>query len=184
MPIPELTTARLRMRPFRRGDATRLHALFVEDAVRRHLWDGEVIPWETSAAVVQGSLENDAVRGIGMWTLRLRADEAFAGFCGFRPLAGTEDLEILYAVGEGFAGRGFATEAARAAVDWLFATHAAIPRVVAGADPPNAPSFHVMRKLGMSQVARPSAAEGKQVVWYELTRTAWPWAWVPETDYF
>lgn len=170
------------MSPFRRADVTPLHGLFVEEAVRRHLWDGEVIPWETAAAVVEGSLENDATRGIGMWTFRLRADEAFAGFCGFRPLAGTDDLEVLYAVGAAFEGRGLATEAARAAVDWLFATHPGIPRVVAGADPPNAPSFHVMRKLGMSQVTLPSAA--KQVVWYELTRAAWPWAWVPETDYF
>ena len=65
--------------------------------------------------------------GYGVWALRAR-DATLAspaeviGWCGFTaPDIEGEDPEILYALRADCRGRGLASEAARAAIDWFFA---------------------------------------------------------------
>lgn len=70
------------------------------------------------------------------------------GFCGLRYIGETRDVELLYGIHPRLWGRGFATEAARAILQWAF-RETTLPRVFAGADLPNAASFRVMEKLGM-----------------------------------
>ncbi len=50
-------------------------------------------------------------------------------------------------------GKGFATEAARAFIDYAFATHP-IEDITADVDPDNAASLKVMKKLGFAETRR------------------------------
>ncbi len=57
------------------------------------------------------------------------------------------DTEIGYAIGKAYWGRGYASEAAQAVIDYAFRTlH--IPRIVTPADADNAPSQRLLKRLG------------------------------------
>ena len=62
--------------------------------------------------------------------------------------------ELLYALRPDLWGRGLATEAARACIEWLFETHP-VSRVLAGADPANERSQRVLERLGFIPIDEP-----------------------------
>ena len=166
MPLPELRTARLRLRPFGAGDVDAIHALWTDPGVRRFLWDDRVIGRGRAAREVTSALQDEAEGGFGMWTLHLREVEGVIGFCGFRRMHGADELELLYGLLPEHWGKGLAVEASRAALDQLFAA-CSPQRVYALADPPNAQSFRVMEKLGM-RFDRDGEADGLPARFYVL----------------
>jgi RimJ/RimL family protein N-acetyltransferase len=92
------------------------------------------------------------------WLVRalvLREDGTMVGHAGFHGPPGTTGLddpdkaEIGYTVFEPFRGRGYATEAAVALMDW--AEGEGIHRFVFSIGPWNAPSLAIARKLGFTQ---------------------------------
>jgi Acetyltransferases, including N-acetylases of ribosomal proteins len=97
---------------------------------------------------IAASLEE---RGWGLWAVE--ADGAFVGFTGLQPVpfeaAFTPAIEIGWRLARSAWGRGFATEAARASLDYAW-RELALDEVVAMAVPANRRSLAVMRKLGMT----------------------------------
>ena len=144
-----LATARLLLRPFVPEDADALHAQWNDPDVARWLWDGGPVPRETVDEVIASSQRSFGARGFGFFTVRLRDDpDDVIGFAGLRTFGEAQDVEVLYGLLPAHWGRGLATEAARAILDWAFDT-LGLTEIAAGADPPNAASFAVMRRLGM-----------------------------------
>lgn len=115
----------------------------------RFLFDGAPAPAEVVEAQIAKSEESFARQGYGLFTVALAGTPGkVIGFCGLRPFGEEGRIEILYALRPEHWGRGLATEAGRAVL--AFAFHdARLPEVWAGADPGNAPSLEVMRRLGM-----------------------------------
>jgi ribosomal-protein-alanine N-acetyltransferase len=70
------------------------------------------------------------------------------GFCGFRDIDGSTDIEILYALLPTFWGQGLAAEAARAALDYGFRENL-FTRVLGRTDVPNEASRQLLQRLGM-----------------------------------
>lgn len=136
-----------------------LHALWTDPDVRRYLWDDLTIPRGRAEETVLAAIESAERSGIGMWCLEPREGGALLGFCGLRGVGEADEVEVLYALRREHWGRGLATEAARAAVDWALEVHG-LPRVLAGADRPNAASFAVMERLGMTPCAVPAGVPG------------------------
>lgn len=64
-------------------------------------------------------------------------------------------MELGYWIGEEFQGRGYAMEAARAAVQAAF-ERLGVEAVEAGAQPVNAISHHLLKKLGMREIGERS----------------------------
>ena len=152
MKLPGIQTQRLELVPFREEDVDALHHHWTDPDVRRWLWDDVVIPRERAAETVRWAIESAEEKGVGMWSLFLReGDGGLIGFCGFRALPDLDDIELLYSLYPAYWGRGLATEASRAALDFAF-RELRVSRVYAGADPPNAESFKVMERLGMRLV--------------------------------
>jgi ribosomal-protein-alanine N-acetyltransferase len=144
-----LSTARVLLVPFAPDDADALHAQWNDPDVARWLWDGEPVSREAVAEVIAGSEASFREHGYGFFTLRLHAAPgAVIGFAGLRTIGDTPDVEVLYGLLPAHWGRGLATEAARAILDWSFTT-VGLDAIAAGADPPNAASFAVMDRLGM-----------------------------------
>lgn len=105
-------------------------------------------------------------RGFCLWKLLRKPDGLLIGDCGLQPLQldGIEEVEIGWRLAKDHWGRGYATEAARVALQ--HAVHYAhLSRVIAIAMPENRPSLHIMEKLGMTY-ERASQKDGFPIVVY------------------
>jgi ribosomal-protein-alanine N-acetyltransferase len=93
-----------------------------------------------------------------------RTEHTFIGRCGLRP-AGGATTEIAYAFVHLAWGRGFATETARAVIDW--GARMGLTRLTACALEENIASQHVLEKVGMRRTGDETTPEG-HVVRYEM----------------
>jgi ribosomal-protein-alanine N-acetyltransferase len=91
--------------------------------------------------------------GYCLWWWRERSSGELVGYCGLNrdEVEGEPIVEIGWSVTPGRQGEGFATEAARAALDRGF-RRAGLERIVAFALIENVRSRRVMEKLGMAYV--------------------------------
>jgi RimJ/RimL family protein N-acetyltransferase len=92
-----LITPRTTLRPVAPDDVPALHALWTDPAVRKYLWDDEVITRERAAEVVAASASDFAAHGFGLWAVHETATGDWIGFCGFRS-SDSEDVELLYGI--------------------------------------------------------------------------------------
>jgi RimJ/RimL family protein N-acetyltransferase len=95
-----------------------------------------------------------------------------AGFHGPPGVNGPADpdaVELGYTVFPEERGRGYATEAARALVDWAAEAHG-IRRFVASVAPGNEPSLAVVRKLGFVETGSQWDDEDGLELVFELER--------------
>jgi [ribosomal protein S5]-alanine N-acetyltransferase len=157
---PVLETARLMLRPLDAGDANALHRVSNEPGVRRYLWDDEPIEEATSRDLIAQSNRTFSEEDVGLFGVRMRGREDLLGFCGFVRLEGMKEPELLYELTQEVWGKGIATEAARACVQYAYG-EVGMERVIAGADAPNTASLRVIEKLGMEYLGNinPSAPE-------------------------
>jgi RimJ/RimL family protein N-acetyltransferase len=93
--------------------------------------------------------ENSAGHGIGFWAIRLSDDSQLAGFCGFRFIDTGPEIELLYGLKGEYWGQGVASEAALAAIEYLWRS-TGFRQVFARTDAPNEASIRVMLRLGMT----------------------------------
>jgi RimJ/RimL family protein N-acetyltransferase len=148
--IPTVTTDRLRLRAFQAGDLDAYSAMQANPEVMRYLVTGRTSTrpevWRTMAT----SLGSWALRGYGMWACEKLGERVFVGSVGiFEPLDWPEP-ELAYSLDRPFWGQGFATEAARAARNWLFANFP-LARAASFIRPDNLASRRVAERLGALQ---------------------------------
>ena len=161
-----LTTARgLRLRPIREEDAGALHALWTAAAVRRHLWDDEVVPYERTLEAVGTSARLFAEHSFGLWGAYLPAGGDLIGFGGFWHFRDPPTLELLYGVAEPHWNRGHATDIGMRLVDYGFDV-LGMPVIRASTDEPNAASVRVLQKLKFTPTLR-IAMSGRVTLFYE-----------------
>jgi len=173
--IPTLTTARLVLRPFTAGDLAELAAIHGEESFwwyprRRGMTEEETAEFLTR---MQERYESD---GFGIEALIDRDSGAMIGWAG---LAVPHFLpEILPAVEVGwrlsgpFRGRGLATEAGTAALEFGF-TSGGLSRIVSIYEPENVASGRVMERLGFVPWRTTTGPRGEEVAVTELTRERW-----------
>src|SRR5215467_8829664 len=144
--IPTLTTDRLRLRAFRASDLDAYAAMRGNPEVVRYLGTGRTSARVEVWLMMAAFLGQWALRGYGVWACEKIDRGAFIGSVGiFHPLDWPE-LEIIYSLDRPFWQQGFATEAASAARNWLFA-HFPLPRVASLIRPDNHASKRVVEKL-------------------------------------
>ena len=145
---PTLTSARLGLRPFRDADADALFALHSNGAVMRY-WDGP--PWRETQRATRflATCRRIAEDGTGARVAVVRlTDGSFVGWCGVtRWNADYRSASLGYCFDDAVWGQGYATESARALLDWAFDT-LPMNRVQAEVDTRNAASARVLEKLG------------------------------------
>ena len=147
MPLPEIESPRLRLRAFQESDTKELYQLWINPEVRRYLWDDQMISPELAAETVRASLLSAETEALGMWMVFKKDTGSLAGFCGFRRIPDSSEVELLYGLWPRYWGQGLATEALRATIEWLFATHD-LDRVIAGADTANTASVRAHAPFG------------------------------------
>ncbi len=148
----ELSTARLQLRAWRAEDLAPFAALNADPEVMQFMparlsrADSDAF-----AAACQGQLERD---GFGLWAVEVRGTAPFIGYVGLKAPSFvapfTPCTEIGWRLARASWGHGYATEAARACLEFAFAS-LALPEVVSFTVPANRRSRAVMQRLGMSE---------------------------------
>jgi [ribosomal protein S5]-alanine N-acetyltransferase len=165
----ELTTARFALQPIKRDDERLLHELWSSAGVRRFLWDDQAIPIARTKAAIEQSHRLFGERHFGLWgAWSIEGPPTLVGFGGLWPFREPPELELLFGVSEPHWGRGYATEIAKAVIEYCFDS-LAMPLVRASTDVGNVASIRVLEKLGFGFVFR-SPVGGLDMVFYELSR--------------
>jgi len=145
-----LHTKRCVLRQWQQSDIAPWAAMNADAEVRRH-FPGLLTP---DQALAEAGRCRDAIaqRGWGMWALDLPGVMPFAGFVGLNvphyEAPFVPAVEIGWRLPRAAWGCGYASEAARAALEFAF-TRLAVPEVVAITVPGNEASRRVMARLGM-----------------------------------
>ena len=147
----ELTTPRLRLRPFTLADQDVIHAVYADPDVMRFVGHGAHRSLAETANALRIYGDVLAQRGYSFLAVTERESGAVIGDGGLHPMGGVgPDVELGYTLARSVWGRGYATELGRALVAYAFTT-LRVPRVVAQVEPANAASRRVLEKLGMTE---------------------------------
>jgi RimJ/RimL family protein N-acetyltransferase len=175
-----LTTARLTLRRFQPQDAESVANLIGDPQVRRYFFRTRDRA-ESDAWLVRDQAHWDR-HGFGMWAVELAADAAFIGFVGLArvglELPFAPAVKVAWTLAQPFWGRGYAPEAARAAMTDGFG-RLGLREIVALTAVQNAPSRRVMEKLGMTRdpaadFDHPAAPAGHVLARHVLYRMVCP----------
>jgi RimJ/RimL family protein N-acetyltransferase len=150
--IPRLETERLVLREWRREDFEPLARFMADPDVTRYL-TGEPLSradaWRNMASLVGHWF----LRGYGMWVVERKSDGAFMGRVGMNNPEGWPGLEVGWTLGREYWGKGYATEAARAAMTYAFLTQP-VDNIISVIHIENAPSQAVAERLGEARGPR------------------------------
>jgi RimJ/RimL family protein N-acetyltransferase len=142
----EIETERLIMRPVRVEDVDDLVAMHADPVTRRVFGEwtrDQVEDW------AERSVSEWEERGHGKLSILDRESGAFLGRSGLRFWPEFDETEVGWVLMPEARGRGVATEAGRACVDWGF-RDLALLYVTAMIAPDNDASIAVARRLGMT----------------------------------
>ena len=162
-----LITQRLELRPVQIGDVEVAHELWTDRDVRHFLFDERVIPLDEARSFVEQSLRTFEECGYGLWLVFSRETAKLIGFAGLID-SSDESPNLIYGIHPDSWGNGFATEAAKAVLDYAFET-LGLACVKADVDEPNVTSVRILEKLGMKKIRRAIVA-GRPLLYYEQHR--------------
>jgi RimJ/RimL family protein N-acetyltransferase len=171
--IPTLETERLLLRGWRETDLDAYAAMMADAQVMRFLGGpmARADAWRGMASLIGHWL----LRGHGVWAVERKSDGALVGRIGVQRPEGWPATEVAWILGRPYWGQGYATEAARASLDWGFA-NLAVPKLVSLIDSENLASRAVAKRLGYTKGSPATLfALGKSFdveVW-EIPRARW-----------
>ncbi|GLZ78855.1 N-acetyltransferase [Actinorhabdospora filicis] len=149
-PAPEFATERLLLRRWRESDREPWAAMSADPAVMKYFQS--TLTRAQSELFAERVEERFEQNGFGLWALEVAATGEFIGFTGLNPATFeapfTPALEIAWRLARPAWGHGYATEAARACLDFAFTTLGR-EEIVAFTATVNTRSMAVMERLGM-----------------------------------
>ena len=171
---PTLETARLVLRGWRPEDLAPYAAMMADSETARFITRkgrpcSESQAWGETALIV-GHWQ---LLGYGLFVVEERSTGAFLGRVGPLRPPGWPGFEIAWALAPAARGKGFAEEAARAAIDWSFA-HFQLDRIVSLIHPDNVASRRVATRLGERRTAERFAPFRDLCDIWEMRRADWP----------
>ena len=174
MEPPRLKTERLLLREFRAADVEPDLEQARDPEVQRFL-GGLRDPYDAFRTLATHA-GHWALRGHGQWIVERREDGAFLGRVGLWSPPGWPGIEVGWRLGRAAWGKGYATEAARAAVGWAW-TVLGLEQLSSMIVSDNAPSQRVAQRLGQVNTGPVQLPVGTADQWV-LTRPPGdePWA--------
>ncbi len=168
------------LRPWRASDRAPFAAMGADPRVMRFL--GPLLTRAQSDALADRIAAHFAERGFGLWALEVPQVAEFAGFVGLSTASFaapfTPCIEVGWRLAPALWGRGYATEAARAALRFGF-EQLALGEILAFTTVANHASRAVMERLGMTHDPRddfehPALAPGDPLRPHVLYRSTAP----------
>lgn len=182
MSVPTIRTERLVLRRWLQRDRGPFAAMNADPEVMAHF--PALLSREESDALVERIEAGFDQHGFGLWALEVRSTGAFIGFTGLAvpsfEAAFTPAVEIGWRLQRSAWGQGYATEAARAALEVAF-DEIGLHEVVSFTSTLNEQSLAVMHRLGMTHdpaddFDHPRVLPGSPLrrhVLYRLTANRW-----------
>jgi RimJ/RimL family protein N-acetyltransferase len=179
---PVLRTERLILRPWRDEDLPAFVALNADPEVMAH--NGGPRTRVRSEGAAREVRQHFADHGFGLWAVELPGTASFIGFIGLAvsdlEAPFTPCIEIGWRLARAHWGRGYATEGARASLDFGF-RELGLDQILSYTAAMNLRSQRVMEKIGMTcnhaeDFDFPRVPEGhphRRSVLYRITRETW-----------
>jgi len=170
---PVIETARLILRPWRSDDVAANTAMLSDPGTAQYITpDGVAVTTEIggwrNAAVISGHW---ALHGFGMFAVEEKSSGNYIGRVGPWCPPGWPGFEVGWGIDRSYRGKGYAVEAARASIDWVFATFE-IDEIIHCIDDVNTASQAVARRLGARR-DRTAVLMGKPVDIWVTSRGSW-----------
>ncbi|ARU92679.1 GNAT family N-acetyltransferase [Tatumella citrea] len=164
-----LDTTRLRLEPYNDSHYEGLRVMDNDPGVMRYISKGIVKTPEETRENIRRVQDRWHKYGFSWWAIKEKTSGTVVGAACLQYLENVEGapLEIGWRLIPEHNGKGYATEAAKAIIDFA-AEHIGAHYLVAVADPENIPSQRVMQRLGMTYKATEQHYDEPCVV-YELS---------------
>jgi RimJ/RimL family protein N-acetyltransferase len=177
MSIPVLRTERLILRGHVRADFPAFAAMRADPVVMRFMGKGDTFTEEDAWLRFLSTIGHWELLGYGTWAVEEIATARLIGGLGYaekkrpaeHPASGAPEMGWLFA--SDVQGKGFASEALRAALAWG-AEHFGPTRVVCVISDDNAASVRLAERNGFRQFARASRYGLGRLVFEQTLRTA------------
>ncbi len=143
-----LETERLYLRVFEPGDANAMSEIHSDEEAMKYIGRGGVLNIEQTKKGIEAFIRYQTERGYSIWALIEKESNSLIGHCGLNMLNDKSDIEIAYLLAKGHWGKGYATEIAKATLEFGF-NNLNLKRIIALAYPENFPSHNVIKKIGM-----------------------------------
>jgi RimJ/RimL family protein N-acetyltransferase len=151
-----LRTSRLLLRPWRDDDIAPFAEMSADPAVMEYL-----LPLSERALSVETWVARKPAHwddhGFGQWVLELHGESSFIGVVGLETVSYeahfTPAVEVAWRLARPYWGHGYATDAARAALDYGFG-QLELREIVAVTVPANQRSRRIKERLGMTRAPK------------------------------
>jgi RimJ/RimL family protein N-acetyltransferase len=147
MKYDELETDRLTLRMWRESDLDPYAEMCADPLVMRYLGAGKVMTRSESWRSIAFFVGHWHLKGYSHWAVEEKATSAMIGRIGFLNPEGWPGFEIGWTLARHAWGKGFATEGAKAALQYAFEVLDQ-PHVISLIHPENKPSMRVAERIG------------------------------------
>ena len=169
VPAP-VETERLRLRFLEESDARPFMEIHQDPEVIRNVLLGTpgdiTLAWRNVAMMIG----HWHLRGYGYWTVVEKASSEVIGRVGLWNPEAWPGIELGWVIRRSRWGHGFATEAARAALDWAW-QRTPVDRIISMIQPDNVRSIRVAEKIG-ERFERSHLLMDREVLVYSVERPA------------
>lgn len=141
-----LETERLVLREWTLADTDALFEILSDAEVVKYIADGLPFSREKVEQFLIWAVDYQRENGFCRWAVIERTSGKIIGSCGLAQRY-TEEAELGFLFAREFWGKGYATEAASAALNYGFET-LKLDKIIALTDPENAASHKVLEKIG------------------------------------
>lgn len=163
-----LETDRLLLRPFRASDVDAYSVLCGDPDVMRYIGGGRTLDRADTWRAIATNLGHWELRGYGLWAWEEKSSGQLVGRGGLWNPEGWPGVEAGWMLARGQWGKGFATEAARAAIAWGFA-NLPVAEIISLIQPDNMRSIKVAERLG-EKLSRQTVVDGIRAHVYAIGR--------------
>ncbi len=167
-----IQTDRLILRPFEPADEDAAFAFFGDREVMRFSLNGVHTSRKPTEEFILTNMHRQARAGYSIWAVIEKESGNLVGMCGLAEFQhGVDGIELAYRLRRDRWGRGYASEAGQAAVEFAFA-EIRLTRLIGLVEPANVASVRVLEKCGFDRVGRRNIL-GREAYIYEAMRIDW-----------
>lgn len=169
-PAPRpLRTERLSLTDLVDEDFVATYAMDTNEQVMRYIGGAETRGFDDYHAFITQRLSLWISARFHMWAMRLHGSDEFLGWVMLKAIRDTPHVEVGYRMPPSSWGKGYATEATRAVLDYGFNV-VGLDEITAVTHPDNAASQHVLTKCGLTRDGTLNYNGGGEIPFFRLTQ--------------
>jgi RimJ/RimL family protein N-acetyltransferase len=169
--IPTITTPRLILRPLEPADVEILYRIYLVEGVLQYFPNPAPPPLEKVQRFIAGQEKHWAEYGYGNWGILSEGESQIIGWAGLQYVTELDETEVGYLLDRSFWGRGYASEAARASLQFGFENFN-FDHIIALVHPDNFGSRRVIEKCGMTHMEN-KVLWGLEMMRYCIEKADW-----------